>query len=199
MAVILLTRAVITGTPMPTPGISQLWWLPGSAGGSTADATDCLARFHDVWDTFKTSISSALTFNFDPTVIAVEATTGVLSGAFTGTEPADVVGTGSGDILPLQTQGLLRLGTSTIINGRRVRGRLFVPGPIESVNAAGGVPSGSYVTDVTAGGATLFDAGATSSEPVVWHRPVNGAGGSHALVTSVACAPTWSVLRSRRS
>jgi len=199
VAVILRTAAVVRGTGLPGNGFTSLWWNPGTVGGSTADATDCLARFRTCWLGFAADISTTITIDFDPICIAVEATTGTLTGAFVGTDPTSVVGTAAGDVCPYQTQGLLRLSTSTVIAGRRLRGRLFIPGVPEAQNAAAGVPSSGYVTDVTAGGGTLLAAGATASAAVIWHRPQGGAGGAAGLITGASCAPTWSVLRSRRS
>lgn len=198
MAVILNTRAVIAGTGFSTPGITQLWWSPQTAGGSTADATDCLARFRAFWFALVARIYTGTTFTFDPTCIAIEATTGALTGAFAGTTPAVVTGTEAGDPLPRQTQGLLRMGTSTVISGRRVRGRLFIPSPGESQNTSGSGPVAAYMTDVTTAGGGLLVAGTTTSMPVIWHRPVAGAGGASPLVTSMAASGEWSVLRSRR-
>jgi hypothetical protein len=199
MAVILNTRATIAGTGFSTPGITQLWWSPQTAGGSTADATDCLARFRAFWFALVARIYAGTTFTFDPTCIAVEATTGVLTGAFAGTTPAVVTGTEAGDPLPRQTQGLLRMGTSTVISGRRVRGRLFIPSPGEGQNTSGSGPIAAYMTDVTTAGGGLLVAGATTSMPVIWHRPGPGGAGASPLVTSMAASGEWSVLRSRRA
>lgn len=199
MAVILRTQAAITGTALPGGGLSTLYWLPGSAGGSTADATDCLARFRDVWVSIATRLTSTISFVFDQTVLAIEATTGVLTGSFTAAAAATVTGGSGSEPLPRQTQGLIRYGTASVINGRRVRGRLFVPGVQEGDNTAGGVPLAALVTALTTAGATVFIAGATSSEAVVWHRPVGGAGGTHADITSAQGSSDWSVLKSRRS
>ncbi|HZX42118.1 MAG TPA: hypothetical protein VFE93_09790, partial [Myxococcaceae bacterium] len=150
MAVILRTMALVTGSAYPVPGLTQLWWTPGTVGGSTADATDCLARFRASWNTFAPHLSNSVSIDFDPICIAVEATTGVLTGAFAGTDPTTVTGAAAGDVAPRQTQGLLRLGTSTVISGRRVRGRLFLPGVLESDNNVNGVPFSTYTSDATA-------------------------------------------------
>ena len=198
MAVILRTAALLTGAASPDPGFTSLWWIPGTVGGSTADATDCLARFRASWDAFKANIHQDYTIDFDPICIAVESTTGVLTGAFAGTDPASVVGTGTGDPLPRQTQGLVRLTTSTVIGGRRLRGRLFIPGPLESANTTGGLPSSGYPSALTTSFGSLLTAGATASSPVIWHRPTGGTGGNNALITGIGGATTWSVLRSRR-
>lgn len=199
MAVIMRSAAIISGASIPSNGYTSLWWLPQTAGGSTADATDILARFRALWATAASAISTGYTFTFDPICIAIESTTGVLNASFAGAQPAAVTGSAAGDQLPLQTQGLGRLFTSTVINGRRVSGRLFFPGPVESLNAAGGVPTTPYLTATDSALDGLLAAGATTSSVQVWHRPTAGAGGANATVTSLAMNPTWSVLRSRRS
>jgi hypothetical protein len=139
-----------------------------------------------------------ITMTFDPVCLCIEATTGVLTGTFTGTTPGTVTGTFASDALPRQTQGLVRIGTNTVVNGRRLRGRLFIPGPGEGDNDTGGTPSSGYTTAVTSAFAGLLTVGATTSLPVVWHRPGPGGAGASSLWTSVTTAPTWSVLRSRR-
>lgn len=198
MAVILRTNAIIGGSVMTSPGLSTLWWTPGTAGGSTADATDCLARFRTFWDAIKAHIAGSIVITFDPVCVAIEATTGVLQGAFTGTTPLSVSGTNATDPLPRQTQGLIRWGTNSVIGGRRLRGRLFLPGPCEGDNTSGAVPLGTYVSDVNAATAPLLVAGATTSIATVWHRPSGAGAGASSLITSASCSPTWSVLRSRR-
>lgn len=199
MAVIMRSAAQITGAGIPSGGFTSLWWLPGTTGGSVADATDILDRFRDCWDAVKGVVDDSLTINFDPICIAVEATTGVLTGAFAGTDPASVVGTSIDHPLPFQTQGLVRLATSTVVGGRRLRGRLFVPGPGEDDNESTGLPAVAYTSLLTTSFANMLVAGATLSAPVIWHRPTGGTGGTHGLITSVSASPDWSVLRSRRS
>jgi len=199
MAVIIRSAATISGVGLPDGGLTQLWWSPGTVGGSNADATDVLARFRTLWSTLAPRVTSGLTITFDPVCIALEATTGVLTGSFTGTTPAAVTGSASGDPLPRQTQGLIKFGTATVIGGRRVRGRLFVPGPVEADNTASGLPLAAYSSDLTSAGGSLFTPGATASDAVIWHRPTGGAGGASPDITSSAAALVWSVLRSRRS
>ena len=199
MAVIMRANAVIAGTGYSTPGLSSLFWAPQTVGGSTADATDILARFRAFWQALITHLASGTTVTLDPTCIAIEATTGVLTGAFAGTAPGVVTGTLAGDPLPRQTQGLLRMGTSTVISGRRVQGRLFIPSPGETDNALGVGPTAGYMTDLTVAGGAMLTGGATTSIPVIWHRPGPGGAGASPAVTSMAASGTWAVLRSRRS
>lgn len=199
MSVILRTSAVLSGTGLPGGGLSTLYWAPGTVGGSTPDATDCLARFRGIFASFIARIPTSITYTFDQTVLAIEATTGVLTQAFTAAPALAVTGTLAGDVLPRQTQGLLRWGTATVINGRRVRGRLFMPAPAEDQNDIGGSPTAGYQTALTTAGATVFIAGATSSEACIWHRPNAAGPGASPDITSAAASPSWSLLRSRRS
>lgn len=198
MAVILRTAATLTGSAYSSPGISILWWSPGTVGGSTADATDCLARFRASWNAFVGFMTNTVTLTFDPVCIAIEATTGALTGSFVGTQPANVTGTVATDALPKQTQGLCRLGTSSVVGGRRLRGRLFMPNPCEADNTPAGAPSSTYSSGITTAFGSLLTPGATASAPVIWHRPQGGTGGASALITSIGGATSWSVLRSRR-
>lgn len=198
MAVIMRSAAVITGSAFPEPGYTSMWWRPGTAGGSVADATDILARFRSVWESLKTLISPSVTFDYEGLCIAVEDTTGVLTGAFSGTDPTSTVGSGTGDPLPRQTQGLIQWQTSTVVNGRRLRGRTYVPGFGESENSSTAVPFASTVTAMVTAGALVLPAGATASFPVIWHRPGPGGPGTSAAITGVSASTKWAVLRSRR-
>lgn len=199
MAVILRTSALVTGSGLAGGGLTQLYWVPGSVGGSTADATDCLARFRGLWVSIGTRLSSTISFVFDTTVLAIEATTGVLVTSYTAAPALTVTGGSGSEPLPRQTQGLIKWGTASVINGRRVRGRLFVPGVQEGDNDGAGQPVAALSSALTAAGATIFVPGATSSEACIWHRPVGGAGGASPDITSSTGGTTWAVLKSRRS
>ena len=199
MAVIMRAAALVTGTAFTTPGITATWWAPGTVGGSTADATDILARYRASWDAVKAALDDAVSIDFDPICIAVEATTGALTGAFAGTDPTTVVGTNATDALPRQTQGLVQFSTASVIGGRRVRGRLFIPGPCTGSNTTSGSPTTTYSSLLVTAFGSLLTAGATASQLVVWHRPQGGSGGASPVVTGVGSATRWSVLRSRRS
>jgi hypothetical protein len=199
VAVILRTSALVTGSGLPAGGLTQLYWAPGSVGGSTADATDCLARFRALWVSIGTRLSSSISFVFDTTVLAIEATTGVLQGTFEAAPALTVTGGSGSEPLPRQTQGLIRFGTATVLNGRRVRGRLFVPGVQEGDNDGSGQPLAALVTALTVAGGSILSPGATSSEACIWHRPVNGSGGASPDINSASGSPNWAVLKSRRS
>lgn len=182
----------------------SMWWAPGTLGGSTADATDILARFRAMWNTLGAKIGTGYSILFDPICIAVESTNEQLMGAFAGTQPAAVLGAGGSSPLPLQTQGLIRWGTAGVAGGRRVRGRTFVPCPDEGDNTVGGVPGTSYTSQLAAAVTSLLTAGTTGSVPVVWHKatpatPTRPAttGAAYEIISG-SPSFAWSVLRTRR-
>lgn len=198
MAVIIRTDAHLTSAFSSDPWLSTMWWLPGTTGGSNADATDCLDRFRDMWVVLAAKVATGVTIQNEASVIAVESTTGVLTGAYTGTPGAAVSSTGGSNPLPAQTQGLIRWTTAGVVAGRRVRGRTFVPLPDEADNATNSLPGSSYTSQLVAAVAALLTAGSTASEPVVWHRPGPAGIGSHHLITGGGARSTWAVLRTRR-
>lgn len=195
MAVILRIKTQIT-YGSGGPGFSQIYFLPGAAGGSNTDATNCAAAVRAFWLALAARLGPTATYLVSGVADAVNDTDGVLVGGFTGTTPGAVVATGTGTQLPPATQILARLTTSTVINGKRVLGRVYC-GPVDSSSSTSGSPTTGVGTAVTAAGAALL-AVAGGAVPVVWHRPgPNGPGSSASLVAAVG-APFFAVLRSRR-
>jgi len=123
-------------------------------------------------------------------VAQINEATGTLVGV-TSVTPATGTGTDAGDALAIGTNGLLRLFSNVIANGRLVRGRIFLPGPTEGQNTAG-VPISAYTGDYNTAAATLMaDA---NTEWRIWSR-------THGVAPDVTAATTWSkwaFLRSRR-
>jgi hypothetical protein len=110
--------------------------------------------------------------------------------AITTVTSSQAAGTAAGDLIPFATQGLLRLFTPTIVNGRLLQGRIFLPGSVESDSNGG--PTGTYMSDYNAAGNAL--AGDASTSWIVWSR-------THAAFSAISEASTWNkwaVLRSRR-
>lgn len=172
-------------------GLYQTFWRPGTGGGSTADATDILARVRASLDAIKATLSAGTSYVGQTAVDVLEDSTGVLTGSFTGTGPAAVVGTGSGDSLPANICYLVRNRTALVVNGRRLNGRSYISTPSEGNNDSAGKPLSATVAIVNAGLVTALTGGSTLSFPVVWHRPTNGAGGTSGAITSVACEPGY--------
>jgi hypothetical protein len=199
MAVILRTSALLTGIGT-APCFLSSWYLPGTVGGSNADATNCLAHFRSVWNVLAAKISTPGVITYDPTTIAMEATTGKLTGAFVGTSPANSTCAAGTSPLPAQTQGLIAWGTNGVVENRRVRGRWFIPSPDEGDNTGTpGGPSSSYTSQLSAAVTAMMVAPAGGNLPVIWHRPdPGGSNGSHHVITGGAPRFYWTSQRGRR-
>lgn len=198
MATFLRSKAVLA----PNAGVpaSLLTYYWDSAGATPAAlATEAHARVRAFWNSFSGSTAGGAILTIDPVVDEIEETNGQIVGQHTGTLPAAVTFGIAGDPLPLQTQGLLVLSTATFINGRRLKGRQFLPLPLESSNTAVGGVSATYLTALNTAAALLGTAVVTPMSQRVWHRPVGGSGGLSAAVISRSPSPRWAVLRSRRS
>lgn len=124
-----------------------------------------------------TTETEVFTFSTPDTVTAVTATI-----------PSTGPGIGSGDQLPHASQGLVRWATNTLVGNRRVKGRTFLPGMLETnCNSIGGLAP-SMITGVTAAAALL------APYLVIPSRTAN-------LFAPVAGSSVWgqfAVLRSRR-
>lgn len=197
MAEIMRVRATLS-YGSGSPGLSTFYFLPGTAGGVTADATDVCGRVHDYWAALVTLLKNTTTIDVDSSVDVLEASTGELTGALAATPPAQVLGTASAELLPVAGMLLLQLFTGDIHAGRKVRGRSFI-GPVVELANQDGVPTGAARTAVVAAAAELLT-GATGSIHVVWSRPDSPPGdpGFHSQVLSYGCASYFAVLRSRR-
>jgi len=194
MTVILRVRTVLTGWT-GAPGLSTIYWRPGTGGGTTADATDCVARVRAAWAAISPSLPNAVSAAVQSQVDAIEDSDGQLTGSFSATPVAVTTGSGGINMAPTAAMFLVRLRTALIVGPRLLRGRLFV-GPIAqgSVTGAGGI-TGAAQTQVNGAFTTMLTGGTTASFPVVWHRPGVTVGTSGAIVA----VSTWSELGSLRS
>lgn len=110
--------------------------------------------------------------------------------------PPVVTGLGDG-VYSAATGAVVNWNTQDYVNGRRVRGRTFlVPLSSEAFDSNGDIAAATLIA-LREGANDLVTA--TLEAPLcVWHRPVNGAGGSSHVVTSSTVPDLGAVLRSRR-
>nr|CRY97482.1 hypothetical protein [uncultured prokaryote] len=125
----------------------------------------------------------------------LDPATGILNGDWN--DPTPYTGVAAGNATPAVANAsslLVRLKTSTITNGRRVQGRMFLPGFRNEYLLNGDVAPGliTVVNDALAAWAGL------PAGPVVWSRPVDGRPGSDAAVASGSVWSEWAVQRRRR-
>lgn len=196
MAVDMRVRTVLSyGTG--GPGLHTVYWRPGTTGGVTADATDAVARVRAFWSAAAGLFPNTFGAQVSSDVALIEDSTGALVGGLSATPVAVVAGTASGSFGPLANMALLRLRTGVVVNGRALRGRWYLgPTAANAINALGGLTTGN-IAALNAAGAGMLAAGATTSFPVVWHRPGAGTGIS-ANITSMSAWDQLAVMRSRR-
>lgn len=107
-----------------------------------------------------------------------------------------VAGGQNDDLLPSATQGLVNWRTNDFVDGRRVRGRTFIPGLTEGASGLSGTLTGTSLTTIQTAATAYADA--AGNPAVVWHRPsAEGPGSIHNIVTATV-GSKFAVLRSRR-
>lgn len=202
MTLLYRVRATITG-PFGSPGLSTTYHRC-PAPPTLAAAQAASDRVRGSWDVVKTILSNTCTIQMQAPVDVIDDADGSLDQSFATTPLGNVVGTVNLSIGPPQVMVGLVLNTNTVVDGRRLRGRLYI-GPVASSSTASIAPAGGTVTAVQAMGVAL----ATVSPPaataplMVWHRPLrNSSGvltrtGSSSEVISTQVAAKWFTLRSR--
>lgn len=180
------------------PGLTTFYFLPGTAGGVTADAVDVVGRVQDFWGDIAALLKTTFTAEVQGEVDVIDAVTGELQGFLAGGASVVLGGSSTAENLPIASMLLLQHLTGDIHAGRRVRGRSFI-GPVVETNNDSGAPTSSARTDLAAAAGQLLS-GATASVQVVWSRPDSPPGdpGFHSEVLSHSVATYFSILRSRR-
>lgn len=199
MVALLRTKAQGIASVSGSPYLFQQVWQPGTGGGSTADATDCLARYSDFWTTLAAKIATGVVIVFDPVCEIFDSATGDLTGSFTGVQPANINSSAGSSPLPAQVQGLIAWSTPIVRNGRFLRGRTYVPLPDEGDNAGNATPSVSYTAQLTVAVGDLLAAGSTASAPHIWGRPttVGGSNGVSGPISAGVARNNWATQRRR--
>lgn len=179
-------RVVWVGSPTVGDGLSTFNF--NSAVGTPAQQVGAVATFLDA---VATAYADNLAWTTEADVATLNVGTGELEG-ITSTTVESGGGSETSDQLSPATQGLLRMLTSTVVAGRLLRGRLFLPGATEANNSPGGIPLSAYRTGYeNAADALIADANVEWS---VWSQ-------THGVLANIVSADVWTkwaVLRSRR-
>ena len=179
-------RTVFSGVP-GTPWYSNLFFEGGT--GLFQDAVDAVAAF---WEDCSAAISPLVSWTVEGTVTVLDPVTGQPVGVIAATGDGGP-GTASGDMVSRASQILVQLRTGEFLNGREVRGKIFIPGVVGStVDADGGVET-AVVAQFEGYTATLLANSATVPLSV-WSRT----GGIAYPVVDAPVSSEWAVLRSRR-
>jgi len=178
----------------------QNW--PGAPGVSTfySDTTVDISTFTDALRAFFQSLitllPSGLTIQVPAVGDIINDADGSIVGAWSdGTPVLVVTGTGTGAYAG-NAGAVIHWLTSTVINGRRVRGRTFIVPLIGSAYESNGSLSTTTLSTLNSA-ANALDA-AVGGSMLIWHRPKPPAAGSSAGMDSPRVPDLAVSLRSRR-
>lgn len=178
------------------------WDVVNGGGGltimyfdDTVDIASVRSRLATFWGVVDGALATGTSWFIETSGKEIAATSGQLTGFWD--EPTVYTGTGavSGGVVPNASQVLIQWLTSSIVAGRRVRGRTFVPG-LATTNVSNGELGGGATATIL-GAATAFANG--DAGLVVWHRPSNTSVGSEHPVNSAGVWDELAVQRARRS
>jgi len=179
------------------PGLGTFYFRPTGVTSTPAELADMVARVRAFYAALTTMLYSGLIVTVQGEVDEIDSATGDLTGSYSTTPPAAVVGTGGATQLPPTTCILVRLVTTTVVNRRILKGRTFV-GPLASVaSTTTGSPTTSVGSTSAAAVAALL-AVASTEIPVVWHRPKAAGSGNWGPITGGSAWSSFGSLRSRR-
>nr|CRY96776.1 hypothetical protein [uncultured prokaryote] len=190
--------------------ITVRWIAAGSPGGTSvlhfldsgAIATQ-REELNDALTGLLAQLSSSTQYAIAEEGREFDVATGTLTGSWAESTPRSGTGTRPNAPVPNASQALLRLTTSTIIDGRILKGRMFIPGVSYEAVTGGELTFGAQGAIASA-----FDDLVTAGELVVWSRPrsarpdatppVTARAGSAASVISTSAWSELAVLRRRR-
>lgn len=164
-------------------------YFGGLTSGEAGAAATAARSF---WNHMANALNGQMAYTTGSEVDVVDPVTGQITSTFSIT-PQTVDFTGTGEVLPQATQGLVRLRTNTFINGRRVRGRIFIPGVTELMSTAGTPISGTQTLFQDA--ANLLITNGAGAGGLVVYSPTHG---QSAPVVSASPWDQFAVQRSRR-
>lgn len=166
------------------PGTNTFYGSEGDV--AVADMRAELNDFYDVWCT--DFMADDITLTIPSTGDIIDSTDGSLIGVWTDGTPIAVPGALTQARQPFTSQVLVQLKTDLVAGGRRLRGRVFLPGTC-TVDNDDGVPTGDLLTAMRAAANTAFvsDFAVYSPTHHVW-----------ATVSSTDVWDQFAVLRSRR-
>lgn len=177
------------------PGYTTLFF--DDSTGTAQQAVDITRAFLNTCaGTSQVMLPTGITINGPSAVDTIEPGTGSLVNSTPVSQPAVIVGAGTGAYAAAAGACVSWL-TSAIVNGHRVRGRTFlVPLSVSAFDTSGTLSS-TLITAINSAVTTLL---AASPELLVWRRPVSqaaGGGGTHPVLVGKVTDKA-AVLTSRR-
>jgi hypothetical protein len=193
MASIMRVRASTQGSGFGHPALFQVYWRPGTSGGSQADANDVLARFRAAINGATGALGLNFTYTFSQTVDVLDDATGALTARYTAAAVGTVAGVLTSDNLGASTALLVRARTNLVVRGRLLAGRHYVAGMVENQSDSSGRPVAGTLTTWNTVMNGMLTGGATTSFPVVWSRPTTpgGSNGTSGPVVAYGAEGLW--------
>lgn len=183
------------GTAVTGPGVSVFHSRTDGIATAGTSAQSMADRCRVLFDAIKNLVPPGVTWTFPNEVTELDTTTGVLEDVHTITSPLDVVSTAASGGHSRPSGGRIDWNTSSVVNGRRLRGRTYiVPLAAAQYDTTGTLASGLITALETAATAYRSTSVFTAAQPVVWSR-------THGVLADIVGSSVIdraSVLRSRR-
>nr|CRY97431.1 hypothetical protein [uncultured prokaryote] len=173
--------------PNGKDGVSVMYFNEGETEAESQE------RVGDFFGQVMGEVNNGVSFSVRNQGRILDAITGDLTGMWTLPDRIVDNGDSSSQVLPNEVQLLFRWSTANFVGSRQLKGRTFLPGMTVAAMSNGELGPSPQAT-LEAAIPQLIDGGTF----VVWHRPVNGAGGFVAPVTVGTVWREFAVLRSRR-
>lgn len=183
---ILRLNSVWTGST-GSPYFTQTYY---TGAADVAHADDAINALYTLFNAMSTYIDDALTVTISGDAEVIDVSNGQITSVVSTTGAVKSF-TGTGDALPTLVQGLAVFNTGSYINGRQLKGHMYLPGMLEANNTVVGLPAASMTSTIT-GFLTTY--AADSSDPTVFSRTH----GAASTIQSSSMSAKWAYLRSRR-
>lgn len=157
-----------------------------------AEAQACVNTVRTLITNLAPGYTTYLQAHLQAEVVQIDPATDKATAAVSVSPGAVIPGTGSTELLPTQVQGLIKFNTPVYIAGRRIQGRMYVPGACEGENNQ--TPSSTYVARLQSAANGYLAAAVTADvQPVIYSRK----NGTYALISSAVGEGQWATLRGR--
>lgn len=179
---------VVWGGLAGSPYFTQFYF--GHEAGSASSTATAVRTFLQA---LASNLAAGMTATVKPEQAVIDTSSNQIVSVETAGAVSNVAYIGTGDPLPFATQVLLKLSTSQFNGGRRLRGRINIPGNLEAVCQAGALAPSSVGT-YNGPAATLISATSSTGKWAVWSRMHH----SWASVDSATAWDQFAVLKTRR-
>ena len=160
----------------------------GGAGVSTfycADSADLTPALNTFWAAVKAVFSDTVTVTVPTNGDVIDASTGLLTGSWTGGTGSSNTGTSHGAYAG-GTGAFIKWSTPQIVDGRRLKGKTFIAPILAAGYDVDGTLAGGYLTIIQNAANTLAATGLMQ----IWHRPpVHGSPGGQMGIVNAATVP----------